>query len=50
MRKTLGYAKVYDATEYAREVEQAYMLARNKIGADEEGTGESGDEAEAEET
>ncbi|WP_435196468.1 30S ribosomal protein S24e [Natronomonas sp. EA1] len=36
MRKTVGYAKVYDSSEFARDVEQEYMLDRNKIGADEE--------------
>ncbi|MEF8780223.1 MAG: 30S ribosomal protein S24e [Haloferacaceae archaeon] len=32
MRKTVGYAKVYDSPEIAKEVEQEYMLDRNKIG------------------
>jgi small subunit ribosomal protein S24e len=41
MRKTVGYAKVYDDPEFAREVEQKHMLERNKI------LGEEGD-AEAE--
>ncbi|WP_137196709.1 30S ribosomal protein S24e [Halalkalirubrum salinum] len=35
MRKTVGYAKVYESAEFARDVEQAYMLDRNKIEADE---------------
>jgi len=35
MRKTVGYAKVYDDPEYAREVEQDHMLERNKIVAEE---------------
>ena len=35
MRKTVGYAKVYESAEFARDVEQAYMLERNKIEADE---------------
>jgi small subunit ribosomal protein S24e len=39
MRKTVGYAKVYDSPEYATDVEQDHMLERNKITAD-------GDEAE----
>lgn len=43
MRRTLGYAKVYETADDAREVEQAYMLERNKI------AGEDGDEPEAEE-
>ena len=34
MRKTVGYAKVYDNSEYARDVEQDHMLERNKIVAD----------------
>jgi small subunit ribosomal protein S24e len=44
MRRTLGYAKVYESSEDAREVEQAYMLERNKIGGEDDET-----EAEAEE-
>ena len=36
MRKTVGYAKVYDNPEYARDVEQDHMLERNKIVADGE--------------
>jgi small subunit ribosomal protein S24e len=31
MRTTVGYAKVYDDPSYARDVEQDYMLERNKI-------------------
>jgi small subunit ribosomal protein S24e len=31
MRKTIGYAKVYDSPQSARQVEQDYMLKRNKI-------------------
>lgn len=46
MRRTLGYAKVYDSAANAREVEQAYMLERNKIGEDDES---DADEAAAEE-
>lgn len=42
MRRTLGYAKVYDSADDALEVEQAYMLERNKIAGENE-------EAEAEE-
>lgn len=44
MRKTVGYAKVYDSPDFARDVEQDYMLDRNKIAADAEEA-----EAEAEE-
>ena len=46
MRKSLGYAKVYDSPEDAADVEQEYMLDRNKIGADDEET-ETDEEAEA---
>ncbi|MDG5777912.1 30S ribosomal protein S24e [Haloarculaceae archaeon H-GB2-1] len=45
MRKTVGYAKVYDSPEFALDVEQQHMLDRNKITADSE----EADEAEAEE-
>ncbi|WP_255150959.1 30S ribosomal protein S24e [Halorarius halobius] len=41
MRKTIGYAKVYDSADHAADVEQEYMLDRNKIGADEEGEEEA---------
>lgn len=40
MRKTVGYAKVYDSSEHARDIEQEYMLERNKITADSEGEAE----------
>jgi len=43
MRKTVGYAKVYESPDFARDIEQDYMLDRNKIEADE------GADAEAEE-
>ncbi|MGM0605388.1 MAG: 30S ribosomal protein S24e [Halobacteriota archaeon] len=36
MRKTIGYAKVYESSDFARDVEQEYMLERNKISAGEE--------------
>ena len=42
MRKTVGTARVYDAPEYAKDVEQDHMLQRNKITAD----GDEGEEAE----
>ena len=35
MRKSMGYAKVYDTPEDAADVEQEYMLDRNKIGDEE---------------
>lgn len=40
MRETIGHAKVYEDPEQAAEVEQEYVLDRNKI---------DGDETEAEE-
>ncbi|MFP4530558.1 MAG: 30S ribosomal protein S24e [Halodesulfurarchaeum sp.] len=36
MRKTIGYAKVYDSAEDAAEIESEYMLDRNKIGEETE--------------
>jgi small subunit ribosomal protein S24e len=36
MRKTIGYAKVYESPDHARDVEQDHMLDRNKITADGE--------------
>jgi small subunit ribosomal protein S24e len=44
MRKTVGYAKVYDDADYARDVEQDHMLERNKITA-EDGEAEEAEEA-----
>jgi small subunit ribosomal protein S24e len=35
MRKSMGYAKVYDSPADAADVEQEYMLERNKIGEEE---------------
>jgi small subunit ribosomal protein S24e len=52
MNETLGHAKVYESPEDAREIEEEYMLERNKIGVEKEGEPESqdeGDEAGAEE-
>ncbi|MFB6256690.1 MAG: 30S ribosomal protein S24e [Haloplanus sp.] len=43
MRKTVGYAKVYESPNHARDVEQEHMLDRNKISPD----GEDADEADA---
>jgi len=50
MNETLGHAKVYESPEDAREIEEGYMLERNKIGADEEAdeTDEGEREGEAE--
>ena len=45
MRKTAGYAKVYDSPEHAQEVEQEHMLERNKIIADGEDAAEEAEEA-----
>jgi len=58
MNETLGYAKVYEGSEDAKEIEEAYMLERNKVATDGEdgdgeadaATGEAADEAEADET
>ncbi|PSP61255.1 30S ribosomal protein S24e [Halobacteriales archaeon QH_8_64_26] len=36
MAKTMGYAKVYQSSADARDVEHAHMLDRNKIGDDGE--------------
>ncbi|MFB6161628.1 MAG: 30S ribosomal protein S24e [Haloferacaceae archaeon] len=41
MRRTVGYAKVYESPDDAREVEQDYMLERNKISAEEEADAEA---------
>jgi small subunit ribosomal protein S24e len=35
MRKTVGYAKVYESPDHAQDVEQEHMLERNHIGVDE---------------
>jgi small subunit ribosomal protein S24e len=45
MRKTVGYAKVYDDAEFAADVEQDHMLERNKIRADGEEAEEEAEEA-----
>ncbi|MFC6989643.1 30S ribosomal protein S24e [Haloplanus sp. GCM10025708] len=36
MRKTMGYAKVYESPDHAKDVEQKHMLDRNKISAEDE--------------
>jgi len=36
MRKTIGTARVYDSPQHAQDIEQNYMLNRNKIAADEQ--------------
>jgi small subunit ribosomal protein S24e len=36
MRKTIGYAKVYETAADAAEIEEEYMLDRNKIGEETE--------------
>ena len=43
MRKTVGYAKVYEDADHAKKVEQGHALERNKIAA------EDGDDPGAEE-
>lgn len=48
MRKTVGYAKIYESPEHALDVEQEHMLERNKITADadaDEGADEEAEEA-----
>jgi small subunit ribosomal protein S24e len=47
MRKTIGYAKVYESPDHARDVEQDHMLERNKITAD--GEDADAEDADAEE-
>jgi small subunit ribosomal protein S24e len=47
MNETLGHAKVYESPDDAREIEEEYMLERNKIGVEEEAEEEE-DEEEAE--
>ena len=49
MRKTVGYAKVYDDEEHATEVEQGHALERNKIDVEEAADDDLEAEAEAEE-
>lgn len=49
MRKTVGYAKVYDSADHAADVEQEHMLDRNKIGEDVDADAEAEGDAEAEE-
>ena len=48
MNETLGYAKVYESSEDAREIEEEYMLERNKIGVEDEETEEAEIEEEVE--
>ncbi|WP_436933646.1 30S ribosomal protein S24e [Halovenus marina] len=46
MRKTVGYAKVYESPDHALDVEQDHMLERNKITADGDAPAEDeGEEA-----
>lgn len=47
MRKTVGYAKVYENAEYAQEIEQKYALERNKIEADATDAAGDGEAADA---
>ena len=49
MRKSVGYAKVYDSADDAKAVEQEYMLERNKITADDEEAAAEDADTEAEE-
>ncbi|MEM4780441.1 MAG: 30S ribosomal protein S24e [Halalkalicoccus sp.] len=45
MRTAVGYAKVYETADFARDVEQDHMLERNKIAAGDSEGGEDGEEA-----
>lgn len=49
MNETLGHAKVYDSPEDAREIEEGYMLERNKIGVEDDEEAEAESEEETEE-
>lgn len=49
MRETIGEAKVYEAPEFADDIEHEYMLARNKIGDRAVETPEEPEEAPTEE-
>ena len=40
MRTSIGYAKVYESSEHAQDVEQEYMLERNKIAVGEDSEAE----------
>lgn len=44
INETIGFAKVYESPESAREIEAEYMLDRNKIKSGDEG--EAGEEVE----
>ena len=48
MRKTVGYAKVYETADHATAVEQDHMLERNKITGDANGEAEDEPEDDAE--
>ncbi len=50
MNETLGRAKVYDSPETAKEVEQEYMLERNKVGDEAEEAEAETEQEEAEDT
>lgn len=41
MRTTRGYAKVYESSELAREIEQEYVLERNKVTPEDEAAEEA---------
>ncbi|GAA0666819.1 30S ribosomal protein S24e [Natronoarchaeum mannanilyticum] len=45
MRKTIGQAKVYETSDHAKDVEQDFMLERNKITAGEDADAEEAEEA-----
>lgn len=45
MRKTIGQAKVYETSDHAKDVEQDFMLERNKIHAGDDADAEEAEEA-----
>jgi small subunit ribosomal protein S24e len=47
MRKSIGYAKVYDTPTAAQDIEQEYMLERNKIGIEDAEAEPDGETEEA---
>jgi len=49
MRKTVGYAKVYESADAAMDVEQEHMLERNKINVEADEEAAEAVEAEVEE-
>ena len=50
MRRTVGYAKVYDDGDAAASVEQRHMLERNKITDDADAAADEADDGDEEST